>query len=536
MKLRYLFNLLFVSIVFIIFISIRNLTFLGFSYDELLFVNASILKNNETFISASWKGIPIMVFDYIGALKSWLYYPIFAIFGVNNYSIRLPTMGILGLNLYLIYIIGIKYFDKSLILCLLIILSTDLSFVNLHVIDHGPSALETLLKLLCLYFISLKNDPSKLIKILIVLLLGVFNKLNFIWFVNALFIFYWFHYLIILYRQKKDSIYQIRHIEIKPTHVIFTFLLTVIFFIAIYKIQGIKSESPSDLSGFLSQIANHLSIIAETFINFSYYYNLGWHRPHFILLNLAYVFLFTILGLNIYWIITKRIKYNHPIFFVFVIAVLITIQIAITKQAKNVWHIVMLYPFVQLVILYSLQLISEQFGKFSQKLFYGMLFIWLGYNVKTQIGFQKSLSNESYFYLYQPEIANLIKFTNNQKEDIILTIGWGIQSQLLATDSKSKQYIELVISDKQLHFDDKVGNIKQFPQNFESVLIVENITGGRFGDRENFTEMTNIAQKYNLRLNKIKTIETIHKRPIYNIFKLTKMISKSKNELILDKI
>lgn len=37
-------------------------------------------------------GIPLMIFPYIGALKSWIYIPIFALCGVSAESIRLPVM------------------------------------------------------------------------------------------------------------------------------------------------------------------------------------------------------------------------------------------------------------------------------------------------------------------------------------------------------------------------------------------------------------------------------------------------------------
>src|ERR1700733_8526630 len=59
----------------------------GIQADEILFV-APFLKATTPLYS--WHGIPIMCMDYIGSLKSWLYFPVFRLWPVNVWSIRLP--------------------------------------------------------------------------------------------------------------------------------------------------------------------------------------------------------------------------------------------------------------------------------------------------------------------------------------------------------------------------------------------------------------------------------------------------------------
>ena len=61
---------------------------LGLYMDEMDFVGAATGK----LPYRSWLGIPLMVFPYIGALKAWIYTPIFALFGVSAVSIRLPVV------------------------------------------------------------------------------------------------------------------------------------------------------------------------------------------------------------------------------------------------------------------------------------------------------------------------------------------------------------------------------------------------------------------------------------------------------------
>ena len=60
----------------------------GLYMDEMDFVAAATGKRPYR----SWLGIPLMVFPYIGALKAWIYTPIFALFGVSAVSIRLPVV------------------------------------------------------------------------------------------------------------------------------------------------------------------------------------------------------------------------------------------------------------------------------------------------------------------------------------------------------------------------------------------------------------------------------------------------------------
>src|SRR5688500_501081 len=64
----------------------------GLYYDEMLFVNGATGGRIDMFINKRFMGIPVFLMDYIGALKAWIYYPIFAIFGVNTWSVRLPAI------------------------------------------------------------------------------------------------------------------------------------------------------------------------------------------------------------------------------------------------------------------------------------------------------------------------------------------------------------------------------------------------------------------------------------------------------------
>jgi hypothetical protein len=67
----------------------------GMEYDEPLFVNAALGGHYPNFIASRFLGVPTVVMPYSGALKSWLYAPVFEFFGVSVTTIRAPAVLIL---------------------------------------------------------------------------------------------------------------------------------------------------------------------------------------------------------------------------------------------------------------------------------------------------------------------------------------------------------------------------------------------------------------------------------------------------------
>ena len=61
----------------------------GLHYDEMLFVNAALGAIDNSFIVEKIGSVPIYLCTYMGALKAYLYYPIFVLFGVSALSVRL---------------------------------------------------------------------------------------------------------------------------------------------------------------------------------------------------------------------------------------------------------------------------------------------------------------------------------------------------------------------------------------------------------------------------------------------------------------
>ncbi len=175
-----------------ILLACYKITSPGVQYDELLFVNAASEERvDNSFIFKEIAGVPVLLMHYIGALKSYIYYPIFKLFGVNVWSIRLPVILITFLSLLLISRISYKVFNWQLSLLILFFLIIDPSFIYMTRLDVGPNVFELFLKCASLflfyrYFVEGRSNYYLVIGLLL-LGLGLFNKLNFIWFINAIY-------------------------------------------------------------------------------------------------------------------------------------------------------------------------------------------------------------------------------------------------------------------------------------------------------------------------------------------------------------
>ncbi len=161
----------------------------GLMYDEVLFVNAALGGIDDNFVHLRLWGVPVLLMEYIGALKAWLYVPVFGLWGVTPESIRVPACVIMALGLYVNGRLATLLFGRFLGLVLLVLLATDPAYLFASRIDLGPNAIMSLMKALSLFlFFSWIQRPSNrlLIALFLCLGIGVFDKVNFVWFVVAL--------------------------------------------------------------------------------------------------------------------------------------------------------------------------------------------------------------------------------------------------------------------------------------------------------------------------------------------------------------
>lgn len=174
-------------------IGIWLVPFPGLQYDEALFVNAAtgggIGSDSTSFVTRRVFGVPVLLMDYIGALKAWLYTPIFALFGVSIPSIRIPMVLVFVGSVAIAVLVVWRYSRPWVAVVTTLLLTTDPVFALMSRADWGPVAIAGFLRVGAIYaLLRLVESRQRRWFALASLALGigVFNKLDYALFAASL--------------------------------------------------------------------------------------------------------------------------------------------------------------------------------------------------------------------------------------------------------------------------------------------------------------------------------------------------------------
>lgn len=428
------------TIVAFIFLASWHIDMPGIYYDEITFVNAALGGIGDVFIYHRIHKLPVMIMPYIGALKSYIYYPIFKIFGVSAVTIRLPVILISACSLWLWYEVGKKIFSNKLCPTLLIlVLASDPAFIFQSRLDWGPIVIQIFLMTLSIYlFIRMvrENTNRFLLPIFCCLLLGVYNKLNFIWFVTAFTVS-----ACIFYAKSIMQIYQVDRKYFIRSFSIFLVILLVLFVMLILPASKLNI-GPSSVGYYVKTLQMYDLYCATMNGAFVYNYVVGKQ-----LLYPSWVTCFSI-AIFIAWLPTLfflKNRSNHIlveitkyILFFLTIFVLIFIQIVITRQSGGPHHIMMLWPLHLVIMILMLYAITATTN----------IFVWLksliiivpvGVLIATQImavtQYEKAFDADGLVaYKWSQKIYSLSDYINKNSTQIsyVVSVDWGTGNQVFA--------------------------------------------------------------------------------------------------------
>ncbi|HEY3835206.1 MAG TPA: glycosyltransferase family 39 protein [Bryobacteraceae bacterium] len=115
----------------------------GFQHDEVVFAQP-LYEHGLSFYSrhvgSGW--IPMMINSYAGAFKTWIYWPILAVWHPSAYSIRVPAMAIAALAMVLFWPIMVRAGGRRAATITTILLATDTTYLMTSAFDWGPCALQ----------------------------------------------------------------------------------------------------------------------------------------------------------------------------------------------------------------------------------------------------------------------------------------------------------------------------------------------------------------------------------------------------------
>jgi 4-amino-4-deoxy-L-arabinose transferase-like glycosyltransferase len=121
---------------------------LGVENDEALFGNAFYEPHGGSYVYHLGRiHLPLMILSYLGTLKSWIYKPIYGLFGIGVRSTRMPAV-LLGMaSIWLFYRLLDRIAGRRAALIGCGLLATDAVYLLTSTFDWGPVALQHVLVL-----------------------------------------------------------------------------------------------------------------------------------------------------------------------------------------------------------------------------------------------------------------------------------------------------------------------------------------------------------------------------------------------------
>ncbi len=133
--------------------------------------------------------LPLMAQPYNGGLKTILFIPVAALFGITAASVRYFTIAVAGASLFVYYLFARRLFVHPAVGGIaVVLLAFDPSFVFFSRVDYGPSVVMFLCKAIALWQLAAWWQTERMRHLLIgsfAFGLGVYDKTNFLWIVAA---------------------------------------------------------------------------------------------------------------------------------------------------------------------------------------------------------------------------------------------------------------------------------------------------------------------------------------------------------------
>jgi hypothetical protein len=407
----------------------------GLYYDEMLFVGPA--AGERSYLKCL--GLPLLIFPYIGALKSWIYTPVFALFGVSPASIRLPAILISCGTLALGYSLVRRILTPPWAVAFTGACAVHPGFVLLTRVDLGPIALMLFLKALCLVLLfKWLEGPRRICwSVFGVCLLGFFDKFNFIWFIVAL-------------SFSTSAIYgpeifrKLRTVPVKVLMATASALVAVGLLVLWIVYPLLQRPHAKASSGRFSQMWSLYESMSTGGATAYLWFKsppavpswTGWG-----VLSLTAIFL--LLAVVSYGLLARankdvdarRLKFCLWCVLMFGI---IFVEIVVTPQAGGPHHMIMLFPFDLLAGFSAAFLFANTFLRMRREvvLLEGcVLIIWVASNLRSfEMHFSKFGDADSFRGRWSPHVKLLAAYLDEKAKNVdsIYTIDWGIGFQLRA--------------------------------------------------------------------------------------------------------
>jgi len=443
----------------------------GLEYDEALFVNASLGNMDGSFVSYQvvffGKKIPLMVYPYIGAVKSFLYGPIFSAFGVSLLTIRAPMLIVGSMTLVLIYAFTKLMFGRWVALISLVLCATDPALLYATKLDWGPVALGMFFKISSLLFLFLWYQRRKLLYAIsgsVLLGMGLYDKGIFAWFIIGL-------ALATLLVAKRA----LREIDVRTIVLSLTFFLLACSPFLAYIVGNTNAISPSINPASEVTLEPKIRLFLSTLGGTAVYGYVNMEDPpgmfgpglnsvllHGTLVPLALIVCLCALGTAALGLKALSYAMSRRVLFVLIIVSAIFVQIMGLKNASGPQHFVTLLPFPQIIISYVFVWLVRQRTRsrstsdvaignpHRRTLRLALVFVFLtlivASNLRMDYVYVDSFERIGGRGIWSDAIYGLVDFCREHPNNTFVLMEWGFNTQLLALGSGTVRKIEFQLS------------------------------------------------------------------------------------------
>jgi hypothetical protein len=410
----------------------------GLYMDEVDFVNAAQGGHGNTMIHMRLGPIPVLIMPYLGALKAWLYAPIFALFGVSAASIRLPAILLAGITLLIVAQllrgkVGILWSSVAVW-----IMAVDPANILPSRVDWGPTVLMHFFQAAIFALWLSYLDVAKMWKIVLIFVsagLGFFDKFNFIWLILAFGVG-----ILLCYPDRLKNLWvscsrSVRWAALLTLAIaVAVALLIILRVIHQYAGAALALSVRAKWQGLLST----LSGVAVAFFIFGNGKGFLTFTPFWLIVTdccLAVAAFFS-LGDNV------AARSNRKIGVLFLLTgVLIFLQIIVTPQAGGPHHYSMILPLPLLTFVFFAQpmytqIVSKPVRVVAAILLLSAAMLLFGVNIHNTVECLSAFRNNSSSYnaRLSPEIYALSRYVNANGPEVqrVVSIDWGLHNQLHA--------------------------------------------------------------------------------------------------------
>jgi len=425
----------------------------GYYYDEVIFVPVSYRVLGDCDVDAAVTRqvgcLPLMqTLGYVGAIKAWLHAPLFALFGTNVWTVRLPAILLGAATLLVLWSFVRRELGAAWATLLMVLLCVDPVFIGHARLDWGPHMLAAFLRVLSLVALWrwLQTGRKRWLGIACAaFVVGFFDKLNFAWVIGA-----WLGALAVVAGRQAWG--RLRDGRPWQPLIAGATLLVIVVGAATLLRHAVRLDvlGEGDAFTWSGQVVKIWNLFAATFSGTSVVsWVFGAEQPVTSAFNvLALVQCIAALFLLARW--RPWTPARRLLAFVTVASVFLVLAIAITPQVGGTHHLVMVWPLPALQLV-TLLAIAAQHGETTSRMRHhggramlataGAVVVGavLAWNIAMDLRYVDTFENDQDFRpLFDPAIGKLGHRLEALGVDRVISVDWGLHQPLVTLAGRGR--------------------------------------------------------------------------------------------------